>query len=215
MLKADFHIHTHCSRCSDMKPRDIIKNALTKKYDVLGIVDHDSIKGALTTKKVAGKKILIIPGEEIKTVHGEIIVLLSDGKYNKNLLDICDRAKDENHFIVAPHPFDYLRKGVKNNIVKVKKLDALEIFNSRVLVNRFNLIARDYAEKNKIPKIVGSDAHFIEEIGNAAVFLDCEKNIDSIFDYLIKNDNLKFYCKRCSIIPHLKSNIVLPFKRIF
>jgi hypothetical protein len=197
-----------------MNPKNIIKTALKKDYDVLGVVDHNNIKGGLKTKKIAGGRLLVIPGEEIKTNYGEIIVFLSDGNYNRNLFDICERAKSMNHFIVVPHPFDYLRRGVKDNIDKVKKMDAIEVFNSRVWVNRFNLIAKAYAEKNKIPQVVGSDAHFLEEIGNATAFLECEKNIDSIFNCLKKN-KLKFSYKRCSIYSHFKSNVNLPIKRLF
>ena len=214
MLKADFHIHTHYSRCSNMKPKNIVKVALKKGYDIIGIVDHNCIKGGLITKSISGKKILVIPGEEIMTDCGEVIVFLSDGKYNKSLLDVCERARNENHFLIAPHPFDFLRaNSIKNNLIKIKELDAIEVFNSRVLINRFNKIAENYAEKNKIPKIVGSDAHFLEEIGNVNVFLNCDKNIDSIFD-CIKRNEFNFYSKRCSVFSHFKSNVVLPIKRI-
>jgi len=214
MLKADFHVHTFYSKCSNMKPIDIVKNALIKKYDVLGVVDHNTVKGALLTKKIAGKRLLIIPGEEIMTGQGEVIVFLSDGKYNRNLTDIFERAKEMNHFFIIPHPFDFLRRNYfKNDILKVKP-DAIEIFNSRVLINRFNEIAERYAEENKIPKIVGSDAHFIEEIGNATTLIDCESGIESIFK-CIKKNKLKFQYRKSSIIPHFKSNVLLPIERVF
>lgn len=214
MLKADFHVHTLYSKCSDMNPRDLIKDALNKGYDILGVVDHNSIKGGIAAKKFAGKKILVIPGEEIMTNYGELIVFFSDGKYGNDLTDVCDRASDMNHFIVVPHPFDYLRKGIKNNIIRVKKMSAIEVFNSRVLLNRFNSIAKSYAEKNKIPQIVGSDAHFTEEIGNASVFLDCDKSTDSVFDFIRKN-KVTYNCRKCSIYSHFKTNVELPIKRLF
>jgi len=215
MLKADFHVHTHYSKCSDMKPIDVVKEALIKNYDVIGVVDHNTVKGALATKKVAGKKLLVLHGEEIKTNYGELLVFLSDGKYNRDLIDVCERAKEENHFIVVPHPFDFLRiESIKKNIFKVKEANAIEVFNSRILINRFNLMASNYAKRKNIPKIVGSDAHFVEEIGNASVFLECNKNVDDVLES-IRKDKLKFSCKRCSIMSHLKSNVLLSVKRIF
>jgi predicted metal-dependent phosphoesterase TrpH len=210
MLKAGFHIHTFYSKCSNMKPEEIIKIALSKGYDVLGVVDHNTTKGGILTKKIAGKKLLIIPGEEIETEHGEIIVFLSDGKYNRNLIEICERAKDMNHFLVAPHPFDFLRfkTSLISNIDKVKNLvDAIEVFNSRVMINRFNVMTDKYATKNKISKIAGSDAHFPEEIGNATVYLSCERNVDSVFNFIKKN-KIRFESKKSSIYFHFKSSLV-------
>ncbi len=209
MLKADFHIHTGYSPCSNMKPEDIIKTAVSKGYDVIGVVDHDSIKGGIKTKRIAGKKILVIPGEEIKTRYGEIIIFLSDGRYNKNLIDICERAKDLNHFVVVPHPFDFLRFIIclKGKIREIENfVDAIEVFNSRTLFNHFNDLANRYATRNKIPKIAGSDAHYLEEIGNATAYLDCKRNVDSVFKCIRKN-KVRFNGKRCSIRVHLKSNV--------
>jgi predicted metal-dependent phosphoesterase TrpH len=192
-----------------------VKTAIAKGYDVIGVVDHDTIKGGLSVKKAAGKRILVIPGEEIRTRQGEIIVFFSDGKYSKNLVEICERAKDMNHFIVAPHPFDYLRSCLGGNVRSIKKyIDAVEVFNSRVIINRFNKMAGSFAEKNNIPKIAGSDSHFIEEIGNATVYLNCDKNIDSVLRHIKKN-KIEFRGMKCSFYSHFKTNIVLPFQRIF
>jgi predicted metal-dependent phosphoesterase TrpH len=192
-----------------MNPNIVVKTAVQKGYDVLGIVDHNSIKGGLAAKKIAGEKLLVIPGEEIKTNYGEIIVFLSDGRYNRDLIDVCERAKEENHFIAVPHPFDFLRARtcLRNHTNKVKSLvDAIEVFNSRILINWFNEMAEKYAEKNNLPKIVGSDAHFLEEIGNATAFLKCDKNVDSVFKSIRKN-NLKFNCKKSSLLPHFKTRM--------
>lgn len=217
MLKADFHLHTYYSKCSNMKPVELVKIAILKGYDAIGVVDHNKIAGGLAVKKIAGKKLLIIPGEEIMTRHGEIIVFFSDGKYNRDLVDICERAKDENHFIFAPHPFDFLRfrNSLRDNIEVAKKyLCAIEVLNSRVMINWFNDMAREYSIKNRIPQLAGSDAHFIEEIGNVTCFLNCESSIDSILDYLRKN-KIIFQGRKCSLTAHFKSNISLPFNRLF
>jgi predicted metal-dependent phosphoesterase TrpH len=208
MLNADFHIHTHYSRCSNMNPLDIVRTAVSRGYDVIGVVDHNSIKGGLEVKKIAGRKLLVIPGEEIMTSGGEVIVFLSDGKYSRDLLDVCDRAKDMNHFVVFPHPFDYMRVSVLDNIRSIKNMNAIEVFNSRIYLNKFNLMAKKYAEVNKIPKVAASDSHFLEEIGNVKCSLNCERSIDSVFE-CIKQDKIKFKVKKASIRVHLKSGIRL------
>jgi len=215
MLKADFHVHTFYSDCSNTKPNDLVKVALSKGYDILGVVDHNKIKGGILTKKIAGSKVLIIPGEEIKTDYGDIIIFLSDGKYNRDLIDICERARDLNHFIIVPHPFDFLRirTSLRNNIKKIESfIDAIEVFNSRIVINWFNNMAADYAKRKKVPRIAGSDAHFLEEIGNTRVYLNCEKNIDSVFNFIRKN-KVRIEGKRCSLYSHFKTNFILPLEK--
>lgn len=209
MLKADFHVHTHYSRCSNMKPQEIVKRAVYKGYDVLGVVDHDSIMGGISTKKIAGKSILVIPGEEIKTDKGEVIVLLSDGKYTKNLDEVCDRCKEMNHFLFVPHPFDFLRfrTSMLYRIKDLKHADAIETFNSRIFFDKFNLMAREFSAKNNIQQIAGSDAHTYGEIGNVEALMECEKSIDSVFD-CIRENKIKFKCKKAGILPHIKTSII-------
>jgi predicted metal-dependent phosphoesterase TrpH len=206
MLNADFHIHTHYSKCSNMKPSDIVKKAVSMGFDAIGVVDHNTIKGGLAVKKIAGKSLLVIPGEEIMTNMGEVIVFLSDGRYSRDLLDVCERAKDLNHYVVFPHPFDYMRLSVLNNIKKVNKIDAIEVFNSRVFFSRFNKIANEYAEKNSIPKIAASDSHFLEEIGNVKCRLNCERNVDSVFE-CIKKGKIHFNAKKTPFAMHLRSTL--------
>jgi predicted metal-dependent phosphoesterase TrpH len=194
-----------------MKPNELVRAAVSKGYDILGVVDHDTTKGSVLTKKIAGKKIIVIPGEEIKTSSGDLIVLLSDGKYvDKDLMEVCKRAKEMGHFVFAPHPFDAMRSKVSlmESIGRVRGyLQAMEIFNSRVMLNSFNRRARDYALKNHIRGIAGSDAHFVEEVGNAANYLECERNIDSIFEFIRKNP-VRIEGKRTSILSHMKSGLI-------
>jgi predicted metal-dependent phosphoesterase TrpH len=206
MLNADFHMHTHYSKCSNMKPQDLVKTAISRGYDVIGVVDHNSIKGGLEAKKLAGRKLLVIPGEEIMTDMGEVIVLLSDGKYSRDLIEICERAKDMNHFILFPHPFDYMRVSVLGNIKKVGNIDAMEVFNARIWLDKFNRMAMDYAKRRGIPKVASSDAHFLEEIGNVKCELNCESNVESVFD-CIRKDKLKFHVRKTTVMMHLKSGV--------
>lgn len=207
MLNADFHMHTFFSKCSSMNPRDMIRHALSKRLDAIGVVDHDSIKGGLAAKKIAGKKILVIPGEEIKTECGDLIVFLSDGKYRGSIMEICERAKQENAFVIAPHPFDLLRHSLRGNIEKIRgSLDAVEVFNSRCMSPRANSRAEAYAGKNAIPAIGGSDAHFPEEIGNVSCRMECEKNMDSILES-VRKGNIEISGSKSSIILHAKTHL--------
>lgn len=214
MLSADFHLHTCFSRCSDMSPRDLVNRAIFKKLDVIGVVDHDSIKGGIAAKRIAGKKILVIPGEEIKTEFGDMVVFFSDGKYNGSIMEICERARQENAFIFIPHPFDALRHSMGKNAYRIKKYtDAVEVFNSRCMSPRANEKAERFAEENSLPAIGGSDAHFLGEIGNVSCKADCEKNIDSVFA-CIKKEDIEISGKKTPFILHAKTHFVKLSKKL-
>lgn len=207
MLKADFHIHTSYSKCSNLKPAEIIKQAKYVGLDVIGVVDHNNIKGGLLTKKLAGKKLTVIPGEEIKTNCGDLIIFNSDGKYSRDLVEICERAKKLNHFIYVPHPFDTTRSSLGENLKLVKKyVNAIEIFNSRCYVNTFNEKARIFANNNKILGLCGSDSHFVNEIGKSINYIDSNK-------FSLNKIKLSgMICKNSQLDVHLRSSIERFFK---
>ncbi len=208
MLSADFHMHTFFSRCSNMSPESLVRKAIAKKLDVIGVVDHNSIKGGLAAKRIAGKRIMVIPGEEISAKEGEIIVFFSDGKYGGSLAEICERARQESAFVFAPHPFDSLRHSLGNNIGAIKGfLDAVEAFNSRCMLSSANEKAKRYADENFIPALGGSDAHFVEEIGNVSCALECEKNVDSILE-CIKKKHVKISGRKSPLLMHAKTHLV-------
>ncbi|MBU3958034.1 MAG: PHP domain-containing protein [Nanoarchaeota archaeon] len=214
MINADFHIHTFFSKCSNMDPKDLVKKAIFENLDVIGVVDHDSIKGGLAAKRIAGKRIMVIPGEEIDTAEGEIIVFFSDGKYRGNIVEICERAKQENAFIFAPHPFDFLRHSLGSNINAIKGyLNAVETFNSRCMFSSANGKAKKYADENSIPALGGSDAHFPEEIGNVFCKMSCEKNIGSILES-IKKRKIEITGRKSPITMHARTHFV-KFNRKF
>jgi len=186
MFKADLHCHTTYSKCSTMSPEELVRAAVSKEIGVLGVVDHDNIRGAEAVKKAAKGKILVLPGEEISTNKGHLIVFFSDGKFSKDIHEVCDRAKDIGAFVVAPHPFDIARlTGIGRTLGKIR-VDAVEIFNSRVIFNRFNIKAEDFAMGHKLPMIVGSDAHSPQEVGLALNIFNCSKDADSIIESIRK-----------------------------
>ena len=67
-LKVDLHIHTVLSPCADleMSPRNIIKAAVDKGINVIGITDHNSTLQYPITQKIAAKHgILVLAGAEV------------------------------------------------------------------------------------------------------------------------------------------------------
>ena len=75
-FKADLHIHTCLSPCTelDMSPKGILTSA-KKKVDIIGICDHNSSENSLAVMNAAKKmNINVIPGMEV-TSQEEVHVL--------------------------------------------------------------------------------------------------------------------------------------------
>ena len=76
-FKADLHVHTCLSPCTelDMSPKGILATAKKKEIDIIGICDHNSSENSLAVIKSAKKmNINVIPGMEV-TSQEEVHVL--------------------------------------------------------------------------------------------------------------------------------------------
>lgn len=77
--RADLHIHSYGGsydvKDSDMTPENIIDTALAEGLQVISITDHDSISNVKRAIEYAqGKDILVIPGVELSTINGHLLV---------------------------------------------------------------------------------------------------------------------------------------------
>lgn len=69
-FKADLHIHTILSPCAslDMSPKNIVRTAIEKNLDIIGITDHNSTRQCEIVAKEAGKRgLTVYQGVEITT----------------------------------------------------------------------------------------------------------------------------------------------------
>ncbi len=174
MLSIDFHIHTYYSADSLLSPRTLLQVAREKNLDGVAVTDHDTTKGVRVLRKLIQKKdsLLIIPGVEIQTYEGELLLLFEidlprlKGDPYPPVAHVLDAAKEIDAVIILPHPFDRFRKGI--HPLRIWKLiDVIESFNSRVILPSFNTKARTFALQHGIPQIAGSDAHTPFELGQA------------------------------------------------
>jgi PHP family Zn ribbon phosphoesterase len=81
LFKADLHIHTCLSPCTElnMSPKGILIAAKKKGIDILGICDHNSSENSLAIMKAAKKMhIHILPGMEVTTEEEVHILALFD-----------------------------------------------------------------------------------------------------------------------------------------
>ncbi len=217
ILKGDFHIHTYHSNDSDLRPEWIIKKAKELGLNIIGVVDHGSIKGGRETEALAkrtAKNLVVFVGEEIKTKEGEIIAfnISKDIPEWMDLEETCREVKRLGGFIVLPHPFDSLRRGLGVSARKiVSYVDAVEGFNARTMFDRFNRNAVKFSKENDLPVIAGSDAHFMEEIGMAVTFVKSRPDKESIMK-AIKSGKAHIMGWKSGFKPHVKTFVQKRFR---
>jgi predicted metal-dependent phosphoesterase TrpH len=215
-----------------MNPQDAIKSAKKKGISGIAITDHNTVKGGTFAKRYTSDDFIIISGSEINSEIGHICGLfITEDIKSRLAIEIIDEIHNQSGLAILAHPFKSPKSKFSEDIIK--KIDAIEVFNSRTKQNN-NQKAYEFAAKNKVPFTAGSDAHFMEEIGNAKLILDNvfdEEDIrHSILNNTIKEEDIKelklkenpaiiqnispFYFKTASrIIANLKNGTIykLPY----
>ena len=189
-MKIDFHVHSKYSKDS-LLDLETLRKICLKKNIIPIITDHNTTKG---NEKFKCK----ILAEEIKTKDGEIIGLFMTEEIKPflSLEETLDILKKQDALFMIPHPFDDIRAStLKKEIIP----DIIEVFNSRTIKKESNKKALDFADKNKIPKLVGSDAHTKIEIGNAYNIIE---DFNSKKEFLKNLKKAEFFCKRSPLIVH-------------
>jgi predicted metal-dependent phosphoesterase TrpH len=167
LKRYDLHVHTYNSKCSNLKPEQVLRIAKTRRLDGVAITDHNTIKGALKTFQLnKDKDFEIVIGEEVMTDKGEVLVYyvkkqISPGKFER----VITEAKKQGAIAVLAHPYDIGRKNSKLTSNDMKMLDGIECLNGRCLFSSANTKAKKTAMKFGLAQTGGSDAHFDYELG--------------------------------------------------
>ncbi len=166
-MKADLHSHTDYSKDAITDIKTYLKNA-SASLDAIAVTDHDTMKGYLEIMK-RSPKIMVIPGIEVATDLGDIIGLfLNEEIRSRTAREVIDEIKSQGGLSVLPHPFDIYR-GFGNVDFVMKKIDCIEVFNSRSTFAFENKKALEVAKGAGKGMTGGSDAHTPGEIGRAYV----------------------------------------------
>lgn len=173
LIRVEFHCHTAVSMDSSNRIDRLLKKAHERGLDHLCITDHNTIKPAIKAKAL--DEHLVVVGEEIRTTEGELLAyfVTNEVKPDQSPMRTIELLKNQNAFISVAHPFDCRRHhwSIETLNKLLPYLDGFEIFNSRSFDLSVNAQAADYALKNNLPGMVGSDAHSLVELGLASMHL--------------------------------------------
>ena len=171
----EFHSHTLASRDSLLRPADLVTAARRKGIDRVVVTDHNSIAGARAAQRLDPERVIV--GEEIMTTRGEILAAYVTEEIPAGLSpqETIRRLREQGAFISVSHPFDRFRAGGWDEADLMDILpfvDAIEVFNSRCMLRRFNVEAGEFSRRNGIPGTVGSDAHAAFELGRSLLLVE-------------------------------------------
>lgn len=174
-MNVEFHCHTIFSKDSLTQPRDLVDACRRKGIDRVVVTDHNTIAGARAAHAVDPERVIV--GEEIMTTKGELLAAFLTEEIPKGLTpkETIHRLREQGAFISVSHPFDRWRSGAwqEEDLLEIlAEVDAIEVFNSRCMLPRFNQEAQQFAEKYRLAGTVGSDAHVTFELGQSLMVLE-------------------------------------------
>ncbi len=183
MLRTEFHCHTVYSKDSLTPPQRLVEACRRKGIDRVIVTDHNSIAGALVAQVIDPERVIV--GEEIMTTRGEILAAFVKEFIPPHLSpqETIARLRAQGAFISVAHPFDEMRGGAWKlpDLEEITPLvDAIEVFNSRCVLPRFNAAAQAYAREHGLAGTVGSDAHAPFELGRSLLELEPFTDADGL-----------------------------------
>lgn len=184
-MRFDLHIHSNYSTDSNLAVDNILKRAVSKGLDGIAICDHNTVEGGLFAIQRARElklHLLVIPGIEISTSDGHLIVLGIRENIQPGLpvLETINIARQKGGVVIAPHPFK------RNSIgFAAKDADAIETFNSRCVFGE-NEKAKQMAFELEKPEVGGSDSHLLSTIGLGFTEIDTRPDESSVLESVRK-----------------------------
>jgi len=150
------------------------------------VTDHDTVEGLIETRKLAAAypDILIIPGVEISTAEGDLLVLGTEETPPKpwTVETVLDFARDNACVSVVAHPY---REYGMGDLARNYKVDAIEVLNG-VSTPHANKLAQDLAKSMALPGTAGSDAHNPSELFTVYTEIQASLDVDEILKAIKK-----------------------------
>ena len=174
-ILADLHLHTSWSHDCSIEVDELLDHAEAEGLGAIAITDHNVFGGALeAVEKARGRRLIVIPGEEIKTAdQGEVIGLFLKEEIPRGMSfgETVEAIRSQRGIVYLPHPFDRMHAIPEPATIHrhLAEIDILEIYNARLLFENYNDEAQRFARKYNLLAGAGSDAHVLAGVGTGVV----------------------------------------------
>jgi len=183
-VKADLHVHSTYSADSIITPKELVFYAKKRGLNAVAVTDHNQVDGA---RKIAEETdFLIIPGTEVSSSEGHIVGLNVHEVIPRDLTasETVDKIHDAGGIAIACHPFALFKGSVGNHVTE--RFDAVETKNAssfpyKTSTRKANLLA----ERFRLAKVAGTDAHIGQAIGFAYTVIEAEPNVEAIIQAIV------------------------------
>ncbi|MDX6480433.1 MAG: hypothetical protein QOG85_943 [Gaiellaceae bacterium] len=174
-MLADLHMHTSWSHDCSIEVDELLDHAESQGLGAIAITDHNVIGGALeAVEKARGRKLIVIPGEEVKTAdQGEVIGLFLKEEIPRGMSfgETVAAIRAQKGIVYLPHPFDRMHAIPEPATIHrhLADIDVFEIYNARLIFENYNDEAERFARKYNLLAGAGSDAHVLAGVGTGVV----------------------------------------------
>lgn len=181
MIRADLHVHTTYSDDSSITPKTLVETLVNhSSIKAAAVTDHDSVAGCGAIRQLASAypDILIIPGVEISTQQGDIVVLGTEELPPQpwTVEGVIDFARETSAVSVVVHPY---REWGMGDLARNYRFDAVEIYNGASSASA-NKAAKDLAKLMGLPGVAGSDGHQASDLGVVYTEIQAGLDVDEI-----------------------------------
>lgn len=169
MIRLDLHIHTKFSFDASITAEDIRQRCEELGLSGVAICDHNKFEAPRAwAEELSGLK--IIPGEEVRSRHGEIIGLFLTEEVPGGLTAAETMAliKEQGGLVGIPHPFDYIKlhRLSSADLLRLREsIDFIEGVNGKPRFGGANKKAMSFAAEHDFLMSGGSDAHSAQHLG--------------------------------------------------
>ena len=165
-------------------PEELISAAKKRGLHGFALTDHNTCEGIEYLRQrglihpdgLPVDGILVIPGVEVTTREGHLLCIGATLPQLKGVpaAEVCKEIHKRGGLAIAPHPYDFFRAGIRQQVFEKLDIDAFEVFNAATTLMYYNTKAFRFAKSRGLPMTAGSDAHHYKAIGTSYTILDTE-----------------------------------------
>jgi len=181
LIRVDLHVHTIFSPDSSIPPKTLVETLLAHPFiKAVAVTDHNTVRGYFKVRELATaySDLLIIPGVEVSTVEGDVILLGVAEVPPKpwTVENVIDFARSRGGLVVAAHPYRAYGLG---DSAKKYPIDAVEVLNGGC-PRQLNMLAEELAKAMGLPGVGGSDAHRVDELWTVYTEIQASTDLDDV-----------------------------------